>query len=134
MTDQTLPARRLMRWGGLTAFVLVCLMLAMDCALKLLLLAPAVDSNARLGFDRSGTFGIGACLALCLLLYVVPRTRFLGAVLLTGYLGGAVAAHVRAGSSPFETVFPVITGVLVWGALFWLSPEARALPWFRAMR
>ncbi len=69
-----------------------------------------------------------------------PRTklpakpRFLGAVLLTGYLGGAVAAHVRAGSSLFETVFPVFTGILVWGALFWLSAEARALPWFRAMR
>ena len=91
--------------------------------MKLLLLAPAVDTNARLGFDRSGTFGIGACLGLCLLLFVVPRTRFLGAVLLTGYLGGAVAAHVRAGSSLFETVFPVFTGVLVWGALFWLSAE-----------
>jgi DoxX-like family len=122
-----------MRWGGLCAFILVCLMLAMDSAMKLLLLKPAVDANALLGFDRSGTFEIGVCLALCLLLYVVPRTRLLGAILLTGYLGGAVAAHLRAGSSLVETLFPVFAGVLVWGALFWLSPEARRLPWFQTM-
>jgi hypothetical protein len=122
-----------MRWGGLIAFILVCLMLAMDGAMKLLLLKPAVDTNALLGFDRSGTFDIGVCLAICLLLYVVPRTRFVGAILLTGYLGGAVAAHLRASSSLFETLFPVFVGVLVWGALFWRSPEARRFPWFRTM-
>ena len=132
MNDRGGDEARGMRWGGL-AFILVCVSLAMDSAMKLLLLTPAVDTNARLGFDRSGTFEIGVCLAFCLLIYLIPRTRLLGAVLLTGYLGGAVAAHFRAGSNPFETLFPIFAGVGVWGALFWLSPEARGLPWFRAM-
>jgi hypothetical protein len=58
---------------------------------------------------------------------------FVGAILLTGYLGGAIAAHLRAGSSVFQMVFPLLIGLLVWGAVCWLSPEGRRLPWLRAM-
>ena len=121
------------RWAGMIAFALVCAMLAMDAAMKLLLLKPAVDTNAMLGFSRSGTFEIGACLTICLLLYLIPRTRFVGAILLTGYLGGAVTAHLRAGSSLFQMLFPVFIGVLVWGAICWPSQEGRRLPWLRTM-
>ena len=80
--------------------------------------APVVDAFARLGYPLSASIGIGLLLLICTAIYVTPRTSVLGAILLTGYLGGAVSTHVRAGSSLFETVFPVILGVLVWAGLF----------------
>jgi hypothetical protein len=120
-------------WLPTAAFAVVCLLLAADSAMKLLQLKPAIDTNAQLGFDRTQTVLLGGLLAACLALYVAPISRFAGALLLTAYLGGAVAIHLRAHSGPFETVFPVFAGGLVWGALLWLSPEARRLPWLRTM-
>jgi hypothetical protein len=66
-------------------------------------------------------------LLACTVLYLIPRTSVLGAILLTGYLGGAVAAHVRVGAGPFEICFPVIFGVLLWGGLFLRDHRLRTL-------
>jgi hypothetical protein len=118
----------------MAAFAVVCLLLAADSAMKLLRLRPALEANAVLGFDNTGTLILGIILTTCLIIYIVPMSRFAGALLLTGYLGGAVAIKMRASSSLLETLFPIFTGCLVWGALLWLSPEARALPWFRRMK
>jgi hypothetical protein len=91
--------------------------------------APVVDAFARLGYPLSTSVGIGLLLLICTAIYVTPRTSVLGAILLTGYLGGAVSTHVRAGSSLFETMFPVILGLLVWAGLFARDAELRkAIP------
>jgi hypothetical protein len=87
--------------------------------------APVVEAFARLGYPLSASVGIGLLALICIAIYVTPRTSVLGAILLTGYLGGAVSTHVRAGSSLFETIFPVILGVLVWAGIFVRDAQLR---------
>ena len=106
-------------WTGRGLSGLAALFLFMDAVMKLAKAAPVLEADARLGFPDSALTGIATVLIACTVLYLIPRTSILGAVLLTGYLGGAVATHVRAGSSGFETVFPVLFGIIVWGGL-WL--------------
>ena len=77
-----------------------------------------IDAFARLDLPVSLRSGIGILLLVCTLLYLFPRTAILGAVMLTGFLGGAVAIQMRAGSPPFETVFPVLFGILVWAGIY----------------
>jgi hypothetical protein len=82
----------------------------------------------QLGFPESVIVGLGIVLLACVILYVIPGTSILGAILLTGYLGGAVASHVRVGDPLFSHVlFPVYLGVLVWGGLFLREPRLRQL-------
>ena len=82
----------------------------------------------RVGFPEKLSLTIGIVLLVCVLLYVIPRTSVLGAILLTGYLGGAVVTNLRAGSPLFsETLFPVYFGVLAWGGLFFRDARLRAL-------
>ena len=95
--------------------------------MKLVKPAPVVEATSRLGFPESALTGVGLVLLACTILYLIPRTAVLGAILLTGYLGGAVAIQVRAGSSVFETLFPAIFGALVWGALVLQDGRLRAL-------
>ena len=76
-----------------------------------------IEATARLGYPESTIVGIGVTLLVCTVLYVIPRTAVLGAILLTGYLGGAVASNVRAGTSLFNMIFPVLFGVLAWASL-----------------
>jgi hypothetical protein len=76
------------------------------------------DAAVRLGFAVNLMPGIGILLLVCTLVYLIPRTAILGAVMLTGYLGGAVAIQMRAGSPPFENVFPVLFGILVWAGVY----------------
>ncbi len=86
-----------------------------------------------MGFATSNVFGIGVLLALCLLAYVIPRTAPLGAVLLTGYLGGAICAQVRVGNPLFTHVlFPFYVAAFVWGGLLLRDVPARALVAWRA--
>jgi hypothetical protein len=107
---------------------IVGLFLAFDTIVKLLGLSQAVDATVQLGYAASAVTTIGLIQAFCLVLYLIPRTSVLGAILLTGYLGGAVATHVRAGSELFGFVlFPVYVGVLMWGALFLRDTRVRAL-------
>jgi DoxX-like protein len=98
-----------------------------DSVAHLMKPAPVVEAFAQLGYPLSASVKIGVVLLVSVVIYLIPKTAVLGAVLLTGYLGGAVATHVRAGSTLFETVFPVIFGGLVWLGIFLLEPRLRAL-------
>jgi len=72
----------------------------------------------ELGYNESVIIPLGIVLTAITIIYIIPRTAVLGAVLLTGYLGGAVATHVRVGAGAFPIIFPVIMGALVWGGLY----------------
>lgn len=116
-------------WTGRIISTLVALFLLMDGVMKLVKPAPVVEATVKLGYPESVIVGLGIVLTTCTLLYLVPATSTLGAILLTGYLGGAVATHVRVGD-PWSTIlFPVLFGALVWGGL-WLRDERlrRLLP------
>lgn len=104
-----------------------------DSAIKLILIEPVVESFERLEFPAGMARGIGLLELACALLYVAPRTSVLGAVLLTGFLGGAVATHARI-PDPFmtHTFFPVYVGLFVWGGLFLREPRLPALVPLRA--
>jgi hypothetical protein len=114
-------------WAGrvLSAFAVV--FLAFDGAIKLMRLPAVLEATVQLGFPLSSIVPIGLTLLVCTLIYVIPRTSVVGSVLLTGYLGGAVAAQVRAGNPMFEMVFPIITGTVVWTGVFLRDRRVRAL-------
>lgn len=98
---------------------LPALFLLFDGAMKLFKPPFVVEATVKLGYPESTIVGIGVVLLVSTVLYLVPRTAILGAVLLTGYLGGAVATHVRVEAGLFDIVFPVFFGALLWGGL-WL--------------
>ena len=124
---QTAPAAKTTVWAGRIMSALAVLFLAFDSIIKVLNLAPAVEATTQLGYPASLVIGIGIIELLCLAVYVIPRTAVLGAILLTGYLGGAIATQVRAGSPLFPVVFPMIIGALVWGGLFVREARLRAI-------
>jgi len=100
----------------------------MDSIMKLVKPEPVVKATVELGYPESVIMTIGIVLLVCVILYVIPRTSVLGAILLTGYLGGAIATHVRVGNPLFSHIlFPVYLAVLVWGGLFLRDPRLRAL-------
>ena len=111
-------------WTARIIGSLLVLFLAVDAAGKILRLAPYVEGTAKVGYPDGCLVPIGLVLLASTILYVVPRTAFLGAVLLTAYLGGATATHVRMGQPFF---FPVVFGVLVWGCLYLRDVRVRAL-------
>ncbi len=116
----TAPVVRTTLWTGRIISTLVILFMAFDSIIKVLQLAPAVEATTLLGYPASLVLVIGVIEILCLAVYVIPRTALLGAVLLTGYLGGAVAAQLRIDAPLFSTLlFPVYVGVALWVAL-WL--------------
>lgn len=106
-------------WAGRIMSTLASLFLVVDGVMKLLKPPVVVKATLQLGYAESAIVGIGATLLACTLLYIVPRTSTVGAILLTGYLGGAVASNVRAGTPLFNMLFPMIIAVLAWGGL-WL--------------
>jgi hypothetical protein len=125
---QTAPASRTSLWAGCIITVLVVLFLAFDCTIKLMKLAPAVEGTARLGYQVSLVPIIGFILLVCTALYVIPRTAILGAIILTGYLGGAVASQLRIGEPLLSHVFfPIYFAALLWGGLYLREPRLRAL-------
>jgi hypothetical protein len=104
------------------------LFLGLDAIAKLAKPAPVVQGTVILGYQESVLLGLGIVLLACTVLYAIPRTAVLGAILLTGYLGGAVATHVRVADPLFtHTLFPVYVGVLVWGGVFLREPRLREL-------
>ena len=107
---------------------LVALFLTFDTVLKVLRLGPAVEGTSALGYPADSVVWIGIIELVCLVLYLVPSTSVLGAVLMTGYLGGAVATHVRI-SSPLlsHTLFPIYVGLLLWGGLYLREKRLRSL-------
>jgi hypothetical protein len=107
-----------MLWTGRVLSGLMASLFVLDGVGHLMKPAPVAEAFARLGYPLSASVGIGVLALICTALYVTPRTSVLGAILLTGYLGGAVSTHVRAGSTLFEMIFPVILGVLMWAGIF----------------
>ena len=126
-TMRTAPVSTARPWIGRIIGALAVLFLLLDGVTKVLQLAPVVEASAQLGFSAGTTFGLGVLLLACLALYLLPRTAPLGAALLTGYLGGAIATHVRLGSPSFSIVFPILLGALLWGGLFLRDVRLRAL-------
>jgi hypothetical protein len=118
-------------WTGRILSALVGLFLLADGVAKLLKPAAVVQGTVELGYPESSIVGIGIVLLVCTLLYLIPRTSILGAILLTGYLGGATATHVRMGGPLFNILFSVLFGVLVWAGIYLRDERLRALVPFR---
>jgi hypothetical protein len=118
-----------MWWSGFSLSAIVVLFLLMDAGMKLAAVQPVLEAGQQIGFPGAAMARkLGALLLLCTLLYAWPRTSVLGAVLVTAYLGGAVATHVRLGNPLFSHVlFGVYVGVLLWGGLLLREPRLRAL-------
>ena len=117
-SDQPAPVSKKTPWSGIVVSALPALFLLIDGAMKLAKPSFVVEATVQLGYPESVILGLGIVLTACTIIYVIPRTAVLGAILLTGYLGGAVATHVRAGAGAFPILFPVIIGALLWGGLF----------------
>jgi hypothetical protein len=121
-------ASRTRLWTGRAFSTLAVLFLAMDGAMKLIRPPAVVQGTLDLGYPEAAITGIGVALLASTLLYAVSRTSLLGAILLTGYLGGAVATHVRV-ANPWmsHTLFPVYIAILIWGGLCLRHPRLAAL-------
>ena len=114
-------------WGGRIMSWLPALFLLVDGIMKLFKPAVVVEATVKLGYAEGVIVPLGIVLTVCTILYLIPRTAVLGAILLTGYLGGAVATHVRAGEGLFSISFPIIFGVLLWGGLYLRDNRVRSL-------
>ncbi|WP_321471808.1 DoxX family protein [uncultured Paludibaculum sp.] len=114
-------------WAGRAMSGLASLFLLADGVAKLFKPAPVLEGTLQLGYAENVIIPLGIVLTVCTILYVVPRTSLLGALLLTGYLGGAVATHVRVGAPWFPVLFPVMMGTLVWGGLWMRDQRVREL-------
>jgi len=114
-------------WTGRVLSALAVIFLAFDGSIKLMKLPVVIDATAQLGFPQDSILVMGLLLVACTLIYAIPRTSVVGAVLLTGYLGGAVAAQMRVRHPAFEVVFPIIVGSIVWTGLFMRDQRVRAL-------
>jgi hypothetical protein len=119
-------SRRL--WAARVISALAVLFLLFDAVIHILRIGPVDKAFADLGYAPSLAVPLGIIELICLILYVIPRTSVLGAVLLTGYLGGAVATNVRVGAPLFSHIlFPVYVGVLLWAGLYLRDNRLRAL-------
>lgn len=119
-------------WTGRGISGLVVLFMIFDGVTKVMKVGPVQQAAAELGFTVPQIVAIGILVLACTLVYVIPRTTVLGAMLLTGYLGGATAIQFRVHNPPFETLFPVGFGVLAWAGLYLREPRLRsAVPIWR---
>jgi len=115
-------------WTGIVLTVTSVLFLLFDGITKIVQSDFVVKATVQIGYPKSSVFYIGLILFICTILYVIPRTSLLGAILLTGYLGGAVASNLRVGNPIFSsTLFPVYIGIFVWGGLFLRDSRLREL-------
>jgi DoxX-like family len=122
---ETVPISTTRLWAGRMISILLVLFLLVDGVGKLMKLPPVVEGTARLGYPESLILPLGILELACTVVYAIPRASILGAILLTGYLGGATATHVRIGDPFF---FPIGFGVLIWGALFLRDSRLRMSP------
>ncbi len=105
-------------WTGRVLSTLTVLFMLFDAFGKFMKYPQVLEACTRLGIPTAQILSLGVLLAISTIIYAIPRSAVLGAVLLTGYLGGAVAIQMRAGSPTFETVFPVIFGVVLWAGVY----------------
>lgn len=128
---QIAPISKRMFWAGCIISALSVLTLLFSGAMKLAKPADVVQEFIRLGYGENPVLAIGFVEIVCTVIYLIPRTSVLGAILLTGYLGGATATHVRIGD-PFYP--PVIVGMLVWLGLYLRDARLRTLLPLRSSR
>jgi DoxX-like family len=125
--ERNAPVSTATLWSARIMSGLPALFLLVDGSMKLVKPEPVVKATVELGYPDSVIVPLGVVLLTCTVLYLIPRTAVLGAILLTGYLGGAVATHVRVPAVAFPIVFPIVIGVLLWGGLFLRDERLRAL-------
>ena len=114
--------------AGVALSALPVLFLLFDSVIKVIEIAPVAQSFAQLGYPIALARGLGLLELLCVAVYAIPRTAVLGAILLTGFLGGAISTHLRVGDPLFShTVFPVYVALMVWGGLYLRDDSVRAL-------
>ena len=130
-TSNSTPKRGGMFWTGWVLTVVLSLFLAMGGVMNVMRSQTAVDGLAKYGYPPGVLVPLGVVVLVCVALYLIPQTAVLGAILLTGYLGGAVNTHVRAGEPWFMAA---IAGVLVWLALYLRDARVRALAPLRSPR
>ncbi|HVH79323.1 MAG TPA: DoxX family protein [Stellaceae bacterium] len=107
---------------------LVILFMIFDAVGKLIVMTPVIEATRQIGYPEDLIQPLGVIALVCALLYAIPRTAVLGAILLTAFLGGAVASHLRLGDPLFSHVlFGVYVGLLAWGGLYLRDPQLRAL-------
>jgi hypothetical protein len=134
-TSQAEPVSRASLWVGRILSWIVLLFLIFDGVTKVLKASPSVKGTMELGYSEALVPVIGMILLVCVLFYAIPQTQVLGAILITGYLGGAVASQVRVGKPLFSNeLFPIYVAGLVWLALFLQDGRLRALVPFRSRR
>ena len=114
-------------WAGRITTTLVSALLLFDSITKILQVPAVLEASAKNGFSAQAIFWVGVLLLACLVLYLIPRTAVLGALLLTGYLGGATEANLHVGMPLGLIAFPVVVGVLVWAGLWPREARLRAL-------
>ena len=131
---EKVPVSKSALWLGRVLSGLVILFLLFDGAIKLVPWPVVTETMDRIGYGSSETLArsLGAITLVCTILYAIPPTSILGAILLTGYLGGAMASHVRIGSPLFtHTLFGLYLGLMVWGGLWLRDRSLRAAIPFR---
>jgi DoxX-like family len=126
---QTAPVSNKLTWTGRIISALLVLLLLFSGSMKVFFQSQVAVEFTRLGYPESVILGIGIVEIACVIIYAIPRTTLLGAILVTGYLGGATATHVRIGD-PF--IMPILIGVLVWVGLFLREDRLRTLLPFRS--
>ena len=129
--DRQGPASKAMIWIGWLLSALPSLMLLFSASMKVVKSEDAVKGFEHLGYPEHLALALAIVEVGCTLVYLIPRTAVLGAILLTGYLGGAIASHVRLLEMQFLVV-PLVLGVLIWGGLFLRDPRVRVLILIRA--
>jgi hypothetical protein len=127
---ETVPVSKPARWSGRVLSGLVILFMLFDGAIKLVPWPIVTETMDRIGYGSSETLArsLGLMTIVCTVLYAIPPTSIVGAILLTGYLGGAMASHVRIGSPLFShTLFGLYLGLMVWGGLWLRDGSLRTL-------
>jgi hypothetical protein len=115
-------------WAGRILSGVAALFMAFDGVIHILKISPVVEAFGQLGYPLSVAVTLGVVELVCVLLYVFPRTSVLGAILLTGYLGGAIATQVRIGAPLLSTgLFPVYVALFVWGGIYLRDERVRAI-------
>jgi DoxX-like family len=134
-TIQAAPVSGTSLWAGRIISWIVLLFLIFDGAAKVWKASPSVKGTMELGYTEALVPVIGTILLVCVLFYAIPQTQVLGAILITGYLGGAVASQVRVGKPLLSNeLFPIYFGGLVWLGLFLQDGRLRALVPFRSRK
>jgi hypothetical protein len=128
LTTQAGSVSKKSLWAGRIMSGLVAAFMVFDAVIHLMKPAPVVEAFSKLGFPIRLAIPLGIIELVCILLYVIPRTSILGAILLTGYLGGAIAIQLPTGNSLFgEVLFPVYIGVILWGGIYLRDDRLRTL-------